>query len=165
LSSTLGMAANVQQPQWADTNSRHSLFSLPTTAAWTNKTESKELLAFDMSSKDLMPLSGSMVKVGKFDYLLFNNTRYYETSKGANREYHFPLKIAFVCSKPELLEDQALIPELMDQVYQFSHMYWKSVSQQSLPVTIKYPEMVAQIYPHFQNEKLPEFGQKNLWFL
>jgi len=139
--------------------------SIPVIIVSINKTESKELLAFDMSSKDLMPLSGSIVKVGKFDYLLFNNTRYYETSKVANREYHFPLKITFACSKPELLEDQALIPELMDQVYQFSRMYWKSVSQQSLPVTIKYPEMVAQIYPYFQNEKLPEFGQKNLWFL
>ena len=139
--------------------------SIPVIIVSINKTESKELLAFDMSSKDLMPLSGSMVKVGKFDYLLFNNTRYYETSKVANREYHFPLKISFACSKPELLEDQALIPELMDQVYQFSRMYWKSVSQQSLPVTIKYPEIIAQIYPHFQNEKLPEFGQKNLWFL
>jgi len=139
--------------------------SIPVIIVSINKTESKELLAFDMSSKDLMPLSGSIVKVGKFDYLLFNNTRYYETSRVANREYHFPLKISFACSKPELLEDQALIRELMDQVYQFSRMYWKSVSQQSLPVTIKYPEMVAQIYPHFQNDKLPEFAQKNLWFL
>ena len=130
-----------------------------------NKTESKELLAFDMSSQALMPLSGTIMKVGKFDYLLFNNTRYYETSKVADREYHFPLKISFACSQPQLLDDSALIQELMDQVYQFSRMYWKSVSQQSLPVTIKYPEMVAKIYPHFQNEKLPEFGQKNLWFL
>jgi hypothetical protein len=44
-------------------------------------------------------------------------------------------------------------------------MYWKSTDQQSLPVTIKYPEMVASIYPYFQHDKLPDFGKENLWFL
>jgi hypothetical protein len=55
--------------------------------------------------------------------------------------------------------------ELIDQVYQFSRMYWKSISQQNLPVTTIYPEMVAEIYPHFEAENLPVFGKKNLWFL
>ncbi|MDR1582145.1 MAG: hypothetical protein LBS55_02620 [Prevotellaceae bacterium] len=32
-----------------------------------------------------------------------------------------------------------------NQVYQFSCIYWKLVRQQNLPVTIKYPEMVAPI--------------------
>jgi hypothetical protein len=45
------------------------------------------------------------------------------------------------------------------------HMYWKSISQQNLPVTTKYPEMVAEIYPHFQEDNLPDFGKSNLWFL
>jgi hypothetical protein len=44
-------------------------------------------------------------------------------------------------------------------------MYWKSISQQNLPVTTKYPEMVAEIYPHFQEDNLPDFGKSNLWFL
>ena len=44
-------------------------------------------------------------------------------------------------------------------------MYWKSIKQQNLPVTIKYPEMVAQIFPHFEGDKLPDFGKNNLWFL
>jgi hypothetical protein len=42
------------------------------------------------------------------------------------------------------------------KVYQFSRLYWKSVRQQNLPVTIKYPEMVAQFYPYFQLEKLSD---------
>ena len=58
-----------------------------------------------------------------------------------------------------------LISQLIDQVYQFSRTYWKSISQQNLPVTTKYPEMVAEIYPHFENENLPDFGKSNLWFL
>jgi hypothetical protein len=44
-------------------------------------------------------------------------------------------------------------------------MYWKSVRQQNLPVTIKYPEMVAQIAPHFNANDIPEYGKTNLWFL
>ena len=44
-------------------------------------------------------------------------------------------------------------------------MYWKSVKQQNLPVTIKYSEMVVQIFPFFKGDKLPDFGKKNLWFL
>lgn len=55
--------------------------------------------------------------------------------------------------------------ELLNQVYQFSRMYWKSVKQQNLPITIKYPEMVAEIVPHFSEAELPQFGKNNLWFL
>lgn len=29
--------------------------------------------------------------------------------------------------------------ELLNQVYQFSRMYWESFKQQNLPITIKYP--------------------------
>jgi hypothetical protein len=54
---------------------------------------------------------------------------------------------------------------IISQVYQFSRMYWKSVRQQNLPVTIKYPEMVAQIASHFDGDDIPDFGKDNLWFL
>jgi hypothetical protein len=56
---------------------------------------------------------------------------------------------------------------LIDQVYKFSRIqiYWKCRSQQNLQVTTKYPEMVERIYPHFQEDNLPEFGKSNLWFL
>ena len=55
--------------------------------------------------------------------------------------------------------------ELIDQVYQFSRMYWKSVRQQNLPVTIKYPEMVAEMLPYFEGNEIPDYGKDNLWFL
>jgi hypothetical protein len=44
-------------------------------------------------------------------------------------------------------------------------MYWKSVSQQNIPVTISYPEMVAQMFPYFKQPQIPEFGTAKLWFL
>jgi hypothetical protein len=112
-----------------------------------------------------MPYSGTILKVGKSEYLLFNNTRYDAAAKPAQKEYHFPVKIALSCTFEGMLDDMNLVEQLIDQVYQFSRMYWKSTNQQSLPVTIKYPEMVAEIYPYFQHEKLSPFGQESLWFL
>lgn len=43
-----------------------------------------------------------------------------------------------------MFEDIALVKVLIDQVYRFSRMYWKKFDQQSLPVMIKYPAMVAE---------------------
>ncbi len=75
------------------------------------------------------------------------------------------LKIKFTSTQLELLKDETLIDVLIDQVYQFSRMYWKSVSQQNLPVTLAYPEMVAEMYPYFKYEKIPSFAQESVWFL
>lgn len=97
--------------------------------------------------------------------MLFNNTRYDERATLKPRDYHFPIKVSIKATKEELLQDVEVTQELIDQVYQFSRMYWKSTNQQSLPVTIKYPEMVAEIYPHFQHDKLQDFGRESLWFL
>ena len=138
---------------------------LPVIVVTINKTDSKELLGFDLGSPGRMPRSGRYVKVGYNSYLLFNNTRYAEDSKLFPKDYHFPIKVSITATKEELVEDVEVVRELIDQVYQFSRMYWKSISQQNLPVTTKYPEMVAEIYPHFENENLPDFGKSNLWFL
>nr|MBK9649748.1 hypothetical protein [Bacteroidota bacterium] len=68
---------------------------IPVIVVTINKTESKELLAFDTSSPNLMPYSGTIVKIGWQEYLLFNNTRYDEASQPSKKEYHFPVKLSF----------------------------------------------------------------------
>lgn len=139
---------------------------IPVIVVTINKTDSKDLLGFDIDDKqNLMPYSGTMIQTGFWEYLLFNNVRYNPYAKLKGKEYHFPVKVSLFCSEKDLLNDVAIVKELLDQVYQFSRMYWKSISQQNLPVTIKYPEMVAEIYPYFEHEELPPFGRKNLWFL
>ena len=138
---------------------------IPVIVVTVKKTDSRELLGFDLKSTDKMPVSGTYVKVGYNKYLLFNNTRYSEKDKLKPRDYHFPIKLSIRATKKELLEDVEVVRELIDQVYQFSRMYWKSISQQNLPVTTKYPEMVAEIFPHFEYNHLPDFGKENLWFL
>lgn len=137
--------------------------TIPVIIITINKTESSDYVAFDTSNDALMPLSGTIIEIAKLKYLLFNNAKY--SANGTAKDYPFPVKLNLFCTEEEYLKDVSVVKELIDQVYQFSRMYWKSVKQQNLPVTIKYPEMVAQIFPHFEGDKLPDFGKNNLWFL
>ncbi len=138
--------------------------SIPVFVVAVNKTESEDYLIFDNADNEKMPFSGTIVKIGEWQYLLCNNTRYRNDYKVDIDGYHLPIKLRLFCSNPALLSEE-IAQELIDQVYQFSRMYWKSLKQQNLPVTIKYPEMVAQIAPHFKDCIIPIFGRNNLWFL
>lgn len=138
--------------------------NVPVIIVTINKTESRELLAFDMNSPGKMPVSGTFLSIGFNKFLLFNNVRYKEDAYLSAKDYHFPVKLSIKSSKPAGLTME-IMGQLIDQVYQFSRMYWKSISQQNLPVTTIYPEMVAEIFPHFERDDLPEFAKKNLWFL
>lgn len=137
--------------------------NIPVLIVTINKTETSDIVMFDESQQGYMPLSGTVLKIHNNDFLLYNNSRY----KGnENCDMLFPVRIRL--SKIDKHSNE--IPtsdafELLNQVYQFSRMYWKSVKQQNLPVTIKYPEMVAEIVPHFSEAELPQFGKNNLWFL
>jgi hypothetical protein len=139
--------------------------SIPIFIVSINKTESEDIIAFDKGWKDLMPKSGTYINIGRNKYLLFNNSRYSDDPIKATEGYHFPVKLKIDCTNKDLLENQNTISELLDQVYQFSRMYWKSIRQQNLPVTIKYPEIIAQMAPYFAGEDIPEYGKKSLWFL
>ncbi len=142
-------------------------FNIPVIIVTINKTETHDIVAFDTDFSDLMPISGTIVKVKYNQFLLYNNSRYANSSK---YEYLFPVKIKISKvikngSKEDNQVSMSEAKEMLNQVYQFSRMYWKSVKQQNLPITIKYPEMVAEIVPHFSDAELPPFGKTNLWFL
>lgn len=139
--------------------------NIPVFIVTINKTESSDIVAFDLDWKDLMPVSGTFIKLGYNRFLLFNNTRYSASEFNYNDGFSFPVKLKINCSNPELVDDYKTVKELIDQVYQFSRMYWKSVRQQNLPVTIKYPEMVAEMLPYFEGNEIPDYGKDNLWFL
>ncbi len=126
------------------------------------KTVADDIFVYDDAYDQLMPLSGTYIKVGENKYLLFNNARY-KTGMTAGEKYHFPIKLTIKSVPAEALNENE-VKQLIDQVYQFSRMYWRSIKQQNLPVTVKYPEMVAEIAPYFQDD-LPEFALDNLWFL
>lgn len=146
----------------------HSLnLDIPVIVITVNKTESRDLVIFDKScpSKNMIPNSGTFVNIGRNQFLLCNNTRYGEAMPGSRDGFPFPVKLNLQSTDEKLLENNKLINDLIDQVYQFSRMYWTSVTQQNLPVTVKYPEMVAEKYPHFESNNIPDFGKENLWFL
>lgn len=146
----------------------HNLdLDIPVFVVTINKTESEDFVVFDDKFTDKMPYSGRYINLGNKTYLLCNNTRYEDNTFNGMDGFPFPVKLKISCpTDNELHSDTKNINGLIDQVYQFSRIYWKSVKQQNLPVTIKYPEMVAQIAPHFNGGDIPSnIGNDNLWFL
>jgi hypothetical protein len=141
---------------------------IPVYVVTISKTESEDYFLFQPITddyKDLMPYSGTYVNLGNHTYLLCNNTRYDDGKFNPRDGYPFPVKIRIECpnngGQPIATE---VINQLIEQVYQFSRIYWKSVRQQNLPVTVKYPEMLAEIVSHFPSGWMPS-SQNNLWFL
>ncbi|NDP22458.1 MAG: hypothetical protein GZ091_15445 [Paludibacter sp.] len=144
--------------------------SVPVVIVSINKAYSDDLVGFDLSSEHLMPLSGTFVALHNSQYLLYNNQLLKGLEKINEREgYPFPLKITIQQFLPDKNESIATSPEdtisLLEQVCRFSQLYWKSVSRQWMPVTLRYPEMLAQIFPHFKYKDLTESGSESLWFL
>lgn len=129
-----------------------------------NETESEDIFVFDLSSHNKMPYSGKYVALGNNTYLLCNNTRYFN-SKLTPESYPFPVKIHIIARGIDGVSQDTIL-KLIEQVYQFSRIYWKSVRQQNLPVTIMYPKMMAEIMPHFIHEGAASMIQSDrLWFL
>lgn len=133
-----------------------------------NKTESEDVVVFAPSFNGLMPYSGTWVNLGPSKeghrYLLCNNTRYENARFNVMDGFPFPIKLTITCPNRHDEIETPVIQQLIDQVYQFSRIYWKSVKQQGLPVTIKYPEMIAEIMPHFTDKTV--YTENNcLWFL
>ena len=162
----------------------HSLnIDVPVYIVTINKTESEDIVLFDEEStyssynyqtgqsesvKSLMPFSGRWVNLGPSKeghrYLLCNNTRYEGEKFSVMDGFPFPVKLTIACPNRDDEIDTPVVQQLIDQVYQFSRIYWKSVKQQGLPVTIKYPEMIAEIMPHFTDKTV--YTKSNcLWFL
>ena len=123
-----------------------------------------DLIAFDTTKNDFMPMSGTYVHLRDTQFLLYNNERYTEYGKG---DVLFPIKLTITSANTNtggVLTKKDTI-DIITQVYQFCRLYWKSVKMQNVPITIAYPELVAQYVPHFNDEDLPEFGKHNLWML
>jgi len=142
---------------------------IPVVVISINKMYSKDIIGFDTSQANLMPYSHTYLQVSENQYLVYNNGLHQQNSFVEREGYPFPLKVSTqyfavgeATSEPV---DKSLIPALFDQICQFSQLYWKSISRQSLPVTLRFPEMIAQIVPHFSRPELPRTGRETLWFL
>lgn len=143
------------------------------------KTASRDLVLSDRSEPHRLPISGTWIKCGPTQYLLCNNTRF-DLPDESIKSFPYPVKILIdIAGNPEgdddkesyrkwrskHLNDEDWVGELLTQVYQFSRLNWQTVSVKALPVTVRYPEMVARKFPFFESETIPEFGKRNFWFL
>jgi len=144
---------------------------IPVYVVTVNKPGSGFELAIDKAKEHRMPYSGTYIHLGRHRYLLFNNTRYRVAGRDAGR-FPMPLKLQIqTVGETAQGDDQdsgpgpEVVKELMNQLMQFSRMYYKSVAPQPMPVTVRYPEMLAQQVPYFKNNRLPEFGKRNMFFL
>lgn len=139
--------------------------TLPFVILTINKTEEKDYVLFDSSYEGKMPPSGTFIKTKWNEFILCNNTRYSESTGTRIDGFPLPISIKLKSSNYEKLNDMTVVRELIDQVYQFSRMYWKSVRQRNMPVTIEYSEIIARMIAHFDNKKLDPFARNSLWFL
>ena len=132
--------------------------------------KNKDVLGFDDTVEHKMPSAGSYLCMANGQYLLYNNNQCGNGIKSSTRDsFPFPLKINIqkfnVGSSEAATVSSHEEQQLLLQVCRFSQLYWKSVSRQWLPVTLRYPEMLAQIAPHFKYGDIPEAGRDKLWFL
>lgn len=106
--------------------------------------------------------NGCYVRLKNHEYLLHINSNEIG-SKCADAPY--PLKLSFQSNRAGLLNDDELVERLMRQVYEFCLLHWRSVKQPRVPVTVAYPRMVAEIFPWFDSDVLPDAARRSLWFL
>ena len=142
---------------------REMKMDIPVVIAGISKTPSKCLLLFDNPEKNTMPADGTWAKTGKASYLLNINQRKQETSKTSKQV--MPLRIHFQCNREGYLEKEGVVLELLEQIHAFSYLHWRSVSQSPLPVTVKYPALIASFMPWFDRNFLPPHGRTRPWFL
>lgn len=76
-----------------------------------------------------------------------------------------PVRCYLQTNKTELLDDPETVKGLLQQVYDFTRLYWRSVSQPSIPVTIDYPRLLASQTAWFDDSALPGGLEERLWFL
>jgi hypothetical protein len=119
-----------------------------------------DLIAFDTSQQNLMPVSGTIVRLRDMQFLLYSNEKY---SDNGPAKVLLPIKLTITNTNTNIGEtlpcDDA--KDIITQVFQFC----KSVAMQNKPITVAYPEMLTQFVPHFKDNKVPEFGKHSLWML
>jgi hypothetical protein len=142
---------------------------IPVVVVSINKSFSDDIIGFDKTKGELMPDAFTYLPVGNNHYLLYNNGLHPSLKFSKLQGYPLPLKISIAYHLPgkeqKFVLDSVDIEPLLVQICKFSQLYWKSVSAQPLPVTLRYPEMLAQIVPHFSHQELPQAGKETLWFL
>jgi len=137
---------------------------IPVIVVRINSTFRHKELIVDASHKYHLPMNATYYHLQYHDYLLYINEREGEEMQEVKKA-GYPLKVSLQSNRAGLFEDKVLVQHLMQQLYDFSLLHWRSINQPRLPVTIAYPQYLARIFPHFKAEVLQDIGRTSLWFL
>lgn len=138
---------------------------IPVVIVTVNKNQSNDIVFFDNDFEEKVPMSGTYISIGNDKYLLCSNPRLPEREMKKNEGRPLPIKLQIKSTDESIINDPEEIKKLIDQVYQFTRMNWSSIPQSSIPVTLKYPEMIARIFPRFTADELNDLAKENMWFL
>ncbi|MDA8091939.1 MAG: Piwi domain-containing protein [Actinomycetota bacterium] len=119
-------------------------------------------ICFDLGYDLLMPRSGTYIGLKPNEYLLFNNLRYWEKPVNPIRQEEYPVKIKIYDPSGSFPHDM-----LIDQIYEFSRLYWKGLKQKAQPVTTLYSKMIAEYVSHFEDNQIPDnnTAHRTIWFV
>jgi hypothetical protein len=108
-----------------------------------NDTKTQSDICFDVDYNMGMPISGTYIKVGRDEYLLFNNTRHIEKPLTMVTD-ELPIKIKIHFADNSGFSHN----ELISQIYEFSRLIWKGLKQRSQPATTIYAKLIANFSAH-----------------
>ncbi len=120
---------------------------LPFALVEINDTKSTLDICFDMNYDYGMPSSGTYIQLSKNEYLLFNNNRYEIQPKRVIAD-ELPIKIKIHFADTGGFSHY----ELINQIYEFSRLYWRSLKQKSQPVTTVYSKYIADFRAKYSGE-------------
>ncbi len=133
-----------------------------------NDNKARDYICFDLSYSGKIPISGTVVEIKKNkSYIMFNNERYSDDISTYKGDDKFPVKVKISASRGISLDEKSEISSLLDQVYQFTRLYWRSIKQKAVPVTIEYAKELSEKISFFTTKELPQsdVAQKSLWFI
>lgn len=135
---------------------------LPVFVVKVNMKGTEDYFVKDCSNAFGLPQDGRVFRLSPNDYLLYVN-RY--TGEGQPKAQPMPVRCYLQSNKAEHLEDEATVQLLLQQVYDFSRLYWRSVVQPPMPVTVEYPRLLAMQAAGFDGNSLSGSLRDLPWFL
>lgn len=153
--------SNQEQKELEDLLHNELNLEIPYAIVEVNDSKTQTEVCFDKNLDFGMPESGISIRISRNEYLLFNNLRYEKNPlRAVKEEYPIKVKIHYADQR-EFTHN-----ELISQIYEFSRLYWKSIKQQSQPVTTEYAKLVAEFSAHF-NGDIPNntISTKTPWFI
>ncbi|MDA3942625.1 MAG: Piwi domain-containing protein [Bacteroidetes bacterium] len=135
---------------------------LPFFVVRVNQGKTDDYFVRDTADRYGLPADGSVFRLSGQDYLVYVN-RYDGQVKPKIQP--MPVRCLLQASDQALLADEQTVKGLLQQVYDFSRLYWRSVNQPAMPVTVEYPRLLVEQTAWFDGSSIPGGLSELPWFL